>query len=120
MSWTYGGVRIYVQELDEQKKQIIARLQPLSEGTVMQVFGYENPTFQVACKVVGQTNVDALLAFLETGSSYTLTESGSGSFSKSLTMASMSAKRDATYYQTIDPQQDCSTPVFSCNLELYD
>lgn len=38
--WLYNDVRIYVQSLDRNRRHIIARLQPLSAQTVLQLFGY--------------------------------------------------------------------------------
>jgi hypothetical protein len=117
MAWTYDGIRIYPQDLEQTKKQIIARLQPLNAGTVLQTFGWENSVFQINCKVVGDTNLDALVADLEDGTKHTL--AGNDGFSESVYLSSLNAKRDLFAWQTIDTSQDCTTPVYSVTLEFY-
>ncbi len=117
MAWSYNSIRFYPQDLTRNKKQIIARLQPLASGTILQVFGYESPTYQVTCKVVGDTNLNALEALVETGTSYIL--AGNDGFSQTVYLSSFSAKRDLEAFQTIDTSQSCTVPVYSVTMEFY-
>ncbi len=117
MAWTYNGIRIYPQDLEQSAKQIIARLQPLGAGTILQTFGWENSVFQVNCKVVGDTNLNSLLGYVQTGTAYTL--AGNDAFSQSLYLSSINAKRDLFAWQTIDTSQDCTTPVYTVTMEFY-
>lgn len=117
MAWYYNNIRIYPQSLEKSAKQIIARLQPLSTGTVLQTFGYESPTYQMQCKVVGDSNREALEACATTGSAYTLTFPDAST--ESLYLSSVSSSQDMILNQTIDTSQDCETPVYTMTLEFY-
>lgn len=116
MAWTYNSIRIYATDLDQSASQIIARLQPLAGRTVLQVFGYESPTYQVQCYVVGDTNKEALEALLDDGTAYTL--AGNNGFSESLYLVKANFKRSKYLYQTLDTTQDCFTPVYETSLEF--
>lgn len=117
MSWKLNNIRIITQSFDESNKQIIARLQPLDSGTVMQAFGYESPTYQLEGKVVGESNYNALRALVRTGVAYTLTTDLG---TKTVYVSSITGKRDPTVSQTIDPTQGCYAPVWTVALELYE
>ena len=58
--WSLGGIRIFVQDMREHTAQIIPRLQPLSGGTVLQVFGHEDDIRTVSGLVVGQADKNDL------------------------------------------------------------
>ena len=116
MNWSLNGTQIYVNSKDAVAKAIIANLQPLSGGTIRQVFGYENQSYNINCVVVGQTNVNALKALAITGSYYTL--SGPNGFSISALVESVSEKQKMTISQTVDPTQDYYTPVFDVSINL--
>ncbi len=115
--WTYGGIRVYVQDYDQAAKAIIARLQPLGGGTVLHLFGYEDQTYKLASYVVGNTNKDALLAFAQDQASHDLVTpyiTISGLYANNVT-----AKLTPFAYQTIDETQDCEAPVWKVDMELY-
>ncbi len=113
--WQYNGIQIYVTGLDETESQIIARLQPLSSTTVLQVFGDEAPVYKVDFLVVGNTNRDSLKALVNDGTAYTL----SGFyFSKNLYLSKISFRRSKYIYQTIDTNQGCDVPVYEASMEL--
>lgn len=118
MAWTYNGTRIYVQDLDGSTKQIIPRLQPLNAATILQVFGHESVIYRLQGKVVGATNLNNLIALIDNGTAYTL--AGNDGFSESLYLSQLSWKRDQTPYQSIDQAQDCTAPVYTITMELYD
>ena len=42
MAWTFHSVRIYTVDENDVNKPIVAKLQPLLGGTVIQTYGYEN------------------------------------------------------------------------------
>jgi hypothetical protein len=120
MAWTFNGTRIYVQSLEASTKQIIARLNPLYSGplagTAIQIFGWDEEIIKVQAKVVGWTNLNAILGLIDNKTKYTLV---GPSYSKACYPSSMSYKMDETYYQTLDTSQDCETPVFTLSMELY-
>lgn len=117
MGWYLDTTRIYVISLEQTIKQIIPRLQPLANGTVIQIFGYDEIIYQVTCKVVGDTNLASVQGMAATGLSYSFT--GNDSFSATVVVSSVNAKRDEYAYQTIDTAQDCTTPVYTLTMELY-
>jgi hypothetical protein len=118
MAWTLNGIRIYVQDEIQSGKQIIARLQPLSGGTVKQIFGYDDDIFKITGKIVGNTVRDTLDGYKETGTAYALVgpEGAIGNFY----VSNISFKRDNTYYQTIDLTggNTCTSPVYTVEIEL--
>lgn len=117
MAWTLDSNRIYVQKITEGTKQIIAQLQALSQGTIYQTFGYETSKVKLTCLVVGKTIVDALHTLTTTGTSVDLTapEGTLGNYF----VSSVSADREKSVYQTIDTTQDCETPVYNVDIELF-
>lgn len=114
--WTYNGVRIYVTGLDESLQQIIARLQPLSSTTVLQVFGDEAPVYKVDCLVVGNTNLGLLKGMINDGAAYAFV--GNDFSSTNLYLSKLTFRRSKFIYQTLDTLQDCETPVYECTMEL--
>jgi hypothetical protein len=72
MAWTYGAVRVYVSDRDEGKKQLISRLQPLNNKTILHRFGYESEITSFRALVATSGDKNTLRDYLESGSSYTL------------------------------------------------
>jgi len=72
MDWSIGGIRIFVTDGTEEVGQIVAKLQPLSGGTIHQIFGYETPTRKLSCYVVGETNKEALMNLTMSGVAFEL------------------------------------------------
>ena len=73
MAWNLSGTRIFVQEHEETDGQIIPRIQPLSGGTTLQLFGYEFKIVKLSALIVGDTDRNALRAMAKSGSTHTLT-----------------------------------------------
>jgi hypothetical protein len=115
--WMIGSTRIYVLDENETVKQQIARLQPLSTGTIHHIFGYEDAIIKISCKVVGKTNFDALKALRATGVTTTLTGDIE---TRTVYVSSVDGKRNRAYWQTLDILQDCTTPVYDVELELFE
>jgi hypothetical protein len=116
MAWTLGGIRIFLQDLPQDGKQTIARLQPLSGGTVHQIFGYENSIFKANCIVVGEADKEALKAMYMDGIVHTL----SGYFdSGNYYIASFNAKPRPAGYQTMRQDLACETQVYDIDMDLY-
>jgi hypothetical protein len=116
MAWTLDGTRIYVQDIPETTKNIIARLQPVNAGTTLQHFGWENATYKLSGIIVGTVDKDALVALAQSSSSYTLsTPYGS------LTVYVNNATASQMYSicQTMRPDLDSDAPVYKLDLELY-
>jgi len=116
MAWTYNSQRIYVLAQEENAGQIIARLQPLSTTTTLQIFGDEAPTIRIEGIIVGEAKKDTFLAMLNDGTAYNLV--GDGFSSQSLYLSKFSAKRRSVVWQCIDTQQATSAPVYDVTLEL--
>lgn len=115
--WTLNSIRIFVQESTAEGSQIIPRLQPLSGGTVLQIFGYEDRIHGINAIVVGDTDRDALLALRKTGNTYTLVspEGSMGSYY----VKKVAYKRIPNLCQTMRPDLAEDAPVYIFDLELY-
>ena len=72
MNWELNSIRIFTQDFGGDKENIIAKLQPLNSGSVLQKFGYGDLVVNLSAVVVGATDMNALLALAESVSSYTL------------------------------------------------
>ena len=118
MGWTLNSTRVIVTGIVQSQKQIIARLQPLSGGTIIQTFGYDDPIIKIKGYVVGETDKSALEALTTTGSTYTLMEDSTnhGSFY----VNSIDFNRLNTICQTIRPDLDTTATVYEVDLELYE
>jgi hypothetical protein len=115
--WILDSVRIFAQDLPEDGKQAIARLQPLSGPTVYQVFGYESSVFKLSAVVVGQDDIDDLRAASRDGALHTL--SGAWDIYKSVYVSAFSFKpRKGVIWQDLRTDLDCDDPVFDVELEL--
>jgi hypothetical protein len=115
--WYIDTIRVYVTGEEKSSKRIIARLQPVDGSTILQMFGYESPIHRIECKVVGEANLAALEALVDTDVAYTV----SGyNFSKDLYISAIQSKRDESVYQTLDTSLACETPVYTVSLELYE
>jgi len=117
MAWTLNSVRIFVQESGEETSQIIARLQPLSGGTVKQIFGYESPVHTISAIVVGDTDRNALMTLPTTGNNYTLV-SPEGSMGTFL-VKKATYKRIPNICQTLRPDLASDAPMYNFDFELY-
>jgi len=118
--WTYGGIRIYPQDFNEETKQIIARLTPILSDTVHQIFGWENPIVKLPVYIVGSGNYTSLKEMTRDGLTHSLictyTVYASGSFY----LNSMSSKMLNNISQFIDLAQPEDAPVYFVDLELYE
>jgi len=120
--WTFGGVRIYVTDMEDTYKMVVARLQPFGGGTTIQRFGYEDPIFKVVAKVVGSTNLDTItqmVAYRDYQALIQYDDSMTEVFNESLLPVNIVVTRDNSVYQTIDPTQDCRAPVYTITMELH-
>jgi hypothetical protein len=118
MAWTWHGVRIYTIDENDVNKPIVAKLQPLQGGTVIQTYGYENEVIKISCYVVGASNLatlksdadvqplvaQALVSDLGTVGNYYLT--------------TLSSKRSHAIRQNLDTSQSNTAPVYQVDLEL--
>ena len=116
MSWTINGIRVYTQEYNESVRQQIARLQPLAGGTVLHIFGYEEPIIKIRGKVVGSGNFELLKATTTLGTTVSFV---SDLDTKNVTVLNVTGSRDRSISQTIDILQACDSPVYSVDVEVY-
>jgi hypothetical protein len=117
MAWSYNGVRIFVQANTGSKKQIIARLQPLDGGTILQTFGWEERVVKLSGIVVGATDMNSLLELHETGLPYTL--SGATGNYGDYYPSSISYEQMASICQTLRPDLPDDSFLYNVDLELY-
>jgi hypothetical protein len=117
MAWVIDTTRLYVQEINDSGKEIIARLQPIASGTVNQTFGWESPIWKVSAVVVGYTDHDAIEEMYKTGNKYMF--SGVGMDFGDFYVNSVSFKRRNIYCQTLRQDLSSTEPVYDLTLELY-
>jgi hypothetical protein len=118
--WTLNSIRLIVQANSSGAKQIIARLQPISGGTALQIFGYENPIVKLGAIIVGKTDRDALEALTDTGSSYTLsTPYGSANYYVNSFNSKQRGPGIISQSIILDGSHTCDDPVYDIDLELY-
>lgn len=115
MSWSLGSIRVFVTEKSGAEKQIIARLNPLGGGTVLQFFGYDDEIAHIKAYVVGETNLESLKTMSKSGESYNLT--GYGTNYGDFYVSNLSWSRVPAVYQTLTT--DCYAPLYTADLELY-
>lgn len=117
MAWTINSTRIYVQDVNDENKQIIARLNPFGGGTIHHIFGYEDPILNLKAVVIGSGNMDLLEGYTKTGSSYSLV-TPYGTWGNYLVNKTVK-KILPGICQTIDRTLPDTAPVYSVDLELY-
>lgn len=115
--WALNNIRIFVQKQEEVDKQVIARLQPLTGGTILQIFGYEDVVQKINGIVVGEADAASLRALTRTGDSYTLTnyEGTVGDFF----VNDVQRTRVQCICQTLRPDLDSDAPVYEVSITLY-
>lgn len=117
MNWNINGIRIFVNESKEDAGQILPRIQPLSGGTVVQVFGYESDIRNISGLVVGNTDKNAIKN-LVTGGSFSVgsPEGSLGSFQ----VKGVTVNRVPCVCQTIRPDLNEDSPVYKVDIQLYE
>ena len=118
MAWYIGTVRIFPQKRTGAGQNIIARLQPLSGGTITQKFGYEDPIIKIGAILVGEDDRAALEAMAKVGTAYTL--SGNGTNYGDFVVKSFTWEQTMSICQTMRPDLAETSPVFNGELELYE
>lgn len=117
MTWTLGSVRIFVQELNDNAEQVIARLTPLASGTVLQVFGFEYLVKNLKAYVVGQDDKGTLIGYTRDGT--TRIVSGLGYSWGDYFVKKAAFNMEMTNCQTLRTDLAEDSPVYIVDLELY-
>ena len=117
MPWTLNSIRIFAQENTGDGSQIVPRLQPLSGGTVLQFFGYEDEVRNINAYVVGDTDMNALKALRKTSTAYELISpmGDLGDFY----VKKVAYKQIHNICQTLRPDLAEDAPMYIVDLELY-
>lgn len=119
MSWTLDGTRIYTAQYNEKGDQIIARLQPLNNKTILHIFGYETEILSLAGLVVTSGDKETLKSFYKSGISHTLIgpEGTIGDFY----VAGFKANRLPTVCLVLfdRPGLPTDAPAYDINMELF-
>ena len=116
--WTYGSRRIYVQKITKGASQIMPRLQPLSGGSKLQVFGYDSTVRNITAIVVGDTIEQAIEAFAKDSATAHALVSPEGSLGNWILKDYNSNRTDSTC-QTIDETQPEDSPVYDVEMTLW-
>ncbi len=118
MAWYLDTTRIFVNEHVEDAAQIIPRLQPLSGGTVQQIFGYESPILGITALVIGSGDSRILRDKTTDGILHTL--SGPEGIMGDYLVRKASLARIHSVCQTIRPDLPTDAEVYEVKLELYE
>ena len=119
MTWTIGGVRIYITGYNEGVKQTFARLQPLNAGTVLHRFGYDSEVVKLKGLVVTNGDRDTIKGYGQTHTAYVF--SGPEGVVDDYYIADTKfALLPITCHSFVDrPELDGDEPVYDCTLELF-
>ena len=118
MAWYLDTTRIFVNEHVEDAAQIIPRLQPLSGGTVQQLFGYESPTLGVAALVIGSGDARVLRDMTTDASLHTLT--GPEGVMGDYLVKKINLARIYSICQTMRPDLPEDAEVYEAKIDLYE
>jgi len=115
--WTLNGTRIIATSEDTELSQIIARHNPINNGTVLQAFGYDEEIRKLVCVVVGKTDLDAIKALTTTATAVPLSsyEGPEGNYY----VAKVAYNRKPIWKQTLRSDLSVYSPVFVASIELY-
>jgi len=117
MNWQLGATRIFVQDISDGVKAIIAKLQPLAGGTVYQTFGYETSGIKLGGLIVGSGDMIHLKSLTTSGNASFELDSPEGDLGDFF-VESVTAKREKTISQTLRPDLDCDAPVYAVDIDL--
>lgn len=117
--WSYGGVRIFVQDMSTKDEQLMARLNPLAGDTIYHIFGWDELIVNVNAYVVGLTDISALRAFARDGDSHLLASPLSASSGVPYFLKAINTKIVSTTCQTLRSDLADDSPVYIADLELW-
>lgn len=117
MAWYIDTTRIFVQGNDEDVGTVIARLQPVASGTVLQIFGHETPIVKLKGVIVGSGDKSALKAYGIDGDAHTI----SGPYgARDFYVASIRVNQVMTISQTVRQDLPENAPFYNFEMELYE
>lgn len=116
--WSFGGIRIFVQDYISDDDQIIAELNPLAGGSIYHTFGYEDPKIKLNVYVVGWDDTTSLRNLSKTGEKYTL-ETPWFTITSGYLLKHITRKMVMSNCQTLRSDLPSDSPVFICDLELW-
>lgn len=119
MAWYIDEVRIFVQDINDSDIQTIARLNPLGGGTTLHTFGYDDEITKVRAYIVGFTDKAAIKAMTRDDAWHTLVSPWETDSWESYKVKSATFSLTNFNCQTLRPDLDEDSPVFSVDLELY-
>ncbi len=120
MAWTFNSIRIYTQKFESGDINMIARLQPIANGTVLHHFGYQDGILRVSALIATDAALASLKATAKTSSTYALVapEGAVGSF---YVKGVRSSRTNSVNTKLFDqPGLDCDVPMYTVDLELYE
>ena len=113
--WNLNGIRIFVTGISDETGQIVARLQPLSGGTINQRFGYESPIYTLNCYIVGDATKESLENLVTGGDVVLVSPEGTiGNF----LVQKVVVKREPSISQTIRTDLSCDSPVYTVEIVM--
>src|SRR3990167_10398452 len=116
--WSYGDIRVFVQDMSTKDEQLIARLNPLAGDTIYYIFGWDELIVNVNAYIVGLTDISTLRAFARDGDSHLLASPLSASSGVPYFLKAINTKIVSARCQTIRPDLPEDSPVYLADLEL--
>ncbi len=108
--------------MPERTGEVVARLQPLSGGSIHQSFGWESSTLSIKGYIVGEADYTALKASARDGNTHVLIYTdppASGIDMGDFYLHNVVISRTKAVWQSLRPDLDCDSPVYSVEGELY-
>jgi len=117
--WSYGDIRVFVQDMSTKDEQLIARLNPLAGDTIYHIFGWDELIVNVNAYVVGLTDISALRAFTKDGTSHYLASPLAANSGILYFLKAINTKLVSARCQTLRPDLAEDSPVYIADLELW-
>ncbi len=119
MTWTLNGIRLYVQEKDNDIEQILARLNPYNGPTILHRWGRESEKLTLNALVLTSGDIGLLDAMTIDTTSYAfITPEGAGG---NWIVKKLSWSRDKSVRHVFfdRPSVPDDAPLYRVSMELY-
>lgn len=114
--WTINGIRVFLQNEDGEKDNIVAKIQTIgSNTTIIHRFGSTSPVIGFKGLAVGNDTIQQLQNIVNSGGNVVI----SGDIVYSGVMTRFKYSREDKYIlQTFDTSHPCDAPVYNIVIEM--
>lgn len=120
--WYYNNIRIFIEDMPERTGSVIARLQPLTGGSIHQSFGWESSVLSFKGYIVGETDYAALKISSRDGNTHPLVyidPPASGIDLGDFYLHNVVISRTKAVWQSLRTDLECDAPVYAVEGEFY-